>query len=63
MVIRIMVDGWEIAHRKGWCGDDDIVTFQHKNYGWQVRLTLSYSAAGGAGAARSSPAASSCSRS
>jgi glycosyltransferase involved in cell wall biosynthesis len=39
-VIRIMVDGsWEIAHRKGWCGDDDIVTFQEKNYGWQVRLT------------------------
>ena len=28
VVIRIMVDGsWEIAHRKGWCGDDDIVTF------------------------------------
>jgi glycosyltransferase involved in cell wall biosynthesis len=39
-VIRIMVDGaWEIAHRKGWCGDDDIVTFQEKRYGWQVRLT------------------------
>jgi glycosyltransferase involved in cell wall biosynthesis len=28
VVIRIMVDGaWEIAHRKGWCGDDDSVTF------------------------------------
>jgi len=40
VVIRIMVDGaWEIAHRKGWCGDDDIVTFQGKDYGWQVRLT------------------------
>jgi len=39
-VIRIMVDGaWEIAHRKGWCGDDDIVTFQGKDYGWKVRLT------------------------
>ncbi|MCB9914931.1 MAG: glycosyltransferase family 4 protein [Planctomycetes bacterium] len=40
VMIRIMVDGaWEIAHRKGWCGDDDIVTFQGKDYGWQVRLT------------------------
>ncbi len=40
VVIRIMVDGsWEIAHRKGWCGDDDIVTFQGKSYGWQVKLT------------------------
>lgn len=40
VMIRIMVDGaWEIAHRKGWCGDDDIVTFQGKTYGWQVRLT------------------------
>jgi glycosyltransferase involved in cell wall biosynthesis len=39
-VIRIMVDGsWEIAHRKGWCGDDDIVTFQSKTYNWKVRLT------------------------
>lgn len=39
-VIRIMVDGsWEIAHRKGWCGDDDIVSFQSKSYGWQVKLT------------------------
>ena len=40
VMIRIMVDVvWEIAHRKGWCGDDDIVTFQEKSYGWQVRLT------------------------
>jgi len=40
VMIRIMVDGsWEIAHRKGWCGDDDIVTFQGKDYGWQVKLT------------------------
>ncbi|MEZ6015655.1 MAG: glycosyltransferase family 4 protein [Planctomycetota bacterium] len=40
VVIRIMVDGaWEIAHRKGWCGDADIVTFQAHRYGWQVRLT------------------------
>ncbi len=40
VMIRIMVDGaWEIAHRKGWCGDDDIVTFQDKPYGWQVKLT------------------------
>ncbi len=40
VMIRIMVDGaWEIAHRKGWCGDDDIVAFQEKTYGWQVKLT------------------------
>jgi glycosyltransferase involved in cell wall biosynthesis len=40
VVIRIMVDGaWEIAHRKGWCGDDDIVTFQGRDYGWRVALT------------------------
>lgn len=40
VMIRIMVDGaWEISHRKGWCGDDDIVTFQGKPYGWQVKLT------------------------
>ncbi|MFT7668541.1 MAG: glycosyltransferase involved in cell wall biosynthesis [Planctomycetota bacterium] len=40
VVIRIMVDGaWEIAHRKGWCGDDDIVTFQTKRYDWRVKLT------------------------
>ncbi|MFT5050514.1 MAG: glycosyltransferase involved in cell wall biosynthesis [Chlamydiales bacterium] len=38
--IRIMVDGsWEIAHRKGWCGQDDIVTFQTRDYGFKVRLT------------------------
>ncbi len=40
VVIRIMVDGaWEIAHRKGWCDGDEIVTFQGKRYGWRVRLT------------------------
>ncbi len=40
VMIRIMVDGaWEISHRRGWCGDDDIVTFQGKTYGWQVKLT------------------------
>ena len=40
VVIRIMVDGaWEIAHRYGWCGGDDIVTFQTKTYGWKVKLT------------------------
>ena len=40
VLIRIMVDGsWEIAHRKGWCGDDDIVTFQTRSYGWKVGLT------------------------
>jgi glycosyltransferase involved in cell wall biosynthesis len=39
-VIRIMVDGsWEIAHRKGWCGGDDIVRFQTKRYGLRVGLT------------------------
>lgn len=43
VVIRIMVDGaWEIAHRKGWCGGDDIVTFQGRRYGWQVRLTRAF---------------------
>lgn len=42
VMIRIMVDGsWEIAHRKGWCGDDDIVTFQKRSYGWKVALTRS----------------------
>jgi len=41
-VIRIMVDGsWEIAHRKGWCQGDDIVTYQSKSYGWRVGLTRS----------------------
>jgi glycosyltransferase involved in cell wall biosynthesis len=39
-MIRIMVDGaWEIAHRKGWCDGDDIVTFQTRSYGWKVGLT------------------------
>jgi len=39
-VIRIMVDGaWEISHRKGWIGGDDIVTFETKDYGWQVKFT------------------------
>ncbi|HIG85629.1 MAG TPA: glycosyltransferase family 1 protein [Planctomycetes bacterium] len=39
VVIRIMVDGaWEISHRKGWCGRDNIVEFQDHSYGWQVRL-------------------------
>ena len=39
-MIRIMVDGaWEIAHRKGWCGDDDIVEFQKHSYGFKVKLT------------------------
>lgn len=42
VMIRIMVDGaWEIAHRYGWCGEDDIVTFQTKTYGWKVKLTRS----------------------
>jgi glycosyltransferase involved in cell wall biosynthesis len=40
VMIRIMVDGaWEIAHRRGWCGDDDIVAFQSRSYGWKVGLT------------------------
>ena len=40
VVIRIMVDGsWEIAHRYGWCGGDDIVAFQEKRYGLRVALT------------------------
>jgi len=40
VMIRIMVDGaWEISHRKGWIGGDDIVTFETKDYGWQVKLT------------------------
>jgi glycosyltransferase involved in cell wall biosynthesis len=40
VVIRIMVDGaWEIAHRKGWCDGDDIVTFGTRRYGWKVGLT------------------------
>lgn len=40
VMIRIMVDGaWEISHRKGWIGGDDIDTFETREYGWQVRLT------------------------
>lgn len=40
VMIRIMVDGaWEISHRYGWCGGDDINVFQTRNYGWKVRLT------------------------
>lgn len=39
VVIRLMVDGaWEISHRKGWIDGDDIVTFESKHYGWQVRV-------------------------
>jgi glycosyltransferase involved in cell wall biosynthesis len=35
----MMVDGsWEIAHRKGWCRGDDIVTFGERSYGWRVWL-------------------------
>ena len=40
VVIRIMVDGaWEIAHRKGWCNGDDIVSFQGRRYGFKVGLS------------------------
>lgn len=40
VMIRIMVDGaWEISHRKGWCGGDDIVAFQSKSYGPRVKVT------------------------
>lgn len=40
VMIRIMVDGaWEISHRYGWCGGDDINVFQTRRYGWKVRLT------------------------
>ncbi len=39
VVIRLMVDGtWEIAHRRGWIGNDDIVTYETKSYGWRVGL-------------------------
>ena len=39
VMIRIMVDGaWEIAHRYGWCGGDDINLFQTRTYGWKVKL-------------------------
>ena len=40
VVIRIMVDGaWEVSHRYGWCGGDDINVFQTKTYDWRVKLT------------------------
>lgn len=40
VMIRLMVDGaWEISHRKGWIGGDDIETFEGKRYGWNVALT------------------------
>ena len=39
VVIRIMVDGaWEISHRFGLIGDDDINVFETKEYGWKVKL-------------------------
>ena len=39
VVIRIMVDGaWEISHRFGLIGDDDINLFETKEYGWKVKL-------------------------
>jgi glycosyltransferase involved in cell wall biosynthesis len=39
VVIRLMVDGaWEISHRRGWIGGDDIATFETRDYGWQVAL-------------------------
>jgi len=39
VVIRIMVDGaWEISHRFGLIGDDDINLFETKDYGWKVKL-------------------------
>ena len=38
VVIRMMVDGaWEISHRKGWV-EDDITTFETREYGWKVAL-------------------------
>lgn len=38
-VVRVMVDGsWEISHRYGWA-NDDIDTFQTREYGWKVTLT------------------------
>jgi glycosyltransferase involved in cell wall biosynthesis len=40
VVIRLMVDGaWEISHRRGWIGEDNIDVFETKDYGWQVQLT------------------------
>ncbi|MDF1797736.1 MAG: glycosyltransferase family 4 protein [Planctomycetota bacterium] len=39
VVIRIMVDGaWEISHRFGLIGEDDINVFETKDYGWKVKL-------------------------
>lgn len=39
IVIRIMVDGaWEISHRMGLIGDDNINVFETKDYGWKVKL-------------------------
>lgn len=39
VMIRLMVDGaWEISHRKGWIGGDDIETFEGKSYGGKVEL-------------------------
>lgn len=39
VVIRLMVDGaWEISHRKGWIGGDDIDRFQGRSYGPRVAL-------------------------
>jgi len=39
VVIRIMVDGaWEVSHRFGLIGDDNINEFQGKRYGWKVGL-------------------------
>jgi hypothetical protein len=64
VVIRIMVDGsWEIAHRKGWCGDDDIVTYQGKRYGWKVALTRALQRRWWAWSGTSSRVRSSCGRS
>jgi glycosyltransferase involved in cell wall biosynthesis len=39
VMIRLMVDGaWEISHRKGWIGGDDIASFEGKRYGGKVEL-------------------------
>jgi glycosyltransferase involved in cell wall biosynthesis len=39
VVIRIMVDGaWEVSHRFGLIGDDNINVFETKDYGWKVKL-------------------------
>ena len=40
VAIRMMVDGaWEISHRRGWIGGDDINEFQTQRYGFKVALT------------------------